>query len=664
MTTQDANNATWYMLRYATDYTPRPASAIDPAPPQFVPASAPNLIYDDSRHLLELLPVKPNQELPPLPGFALDLTGEIYRVDPATLRLLRRMCDGHETEVLCEPGVLRAPAGLALDRRGFLYVADALLGRVIVLRPEDGSAVAILAHGLVQPVDVAVAPDGRIYVADRGAGRIAVFDAGFRPRGSFVSRSVNPMPAAPRPVAVMTAPDGAVLVADADYPWLLRFDPDGAPLGDEALAVELAPLLAAGMTLDDPSSLLAGPPAVFVAGACRPPFGADDVGVRQALIHRALRLLALHLSSAFPTTGVFLSAVLDGKTAGTIWHKLLLSADLPPETWITVETATSDTVATLVSALSGSAAGDDLPWAAPSKGGAPIPFTTLVADQLVQSPPGRYMRLRITLGGSGAATPGLRWLKVLFPRVSYLDNLPRVYQRDPDAALFLQHYLALFERVFTGVEDRYEQFSRWLDPRAAPLAIIDWLALLVDLSFDPSWSLARRRALVEAAMELYAKRGTLAGLSLYVQIYTGSTPIIREMFLERPGRSAVLGAGQGILGSGFPLAAPAAGGSAQAGQIAAYAHRFVVFVQTDDACEAETLLPVVDRIVAQNKPAHTIHTIVPLYPDARVGVHDTIGLDLVVGGGPLPPAAEGGLGVDTVLRGRPPPYGPTGFNLP
>jgi hypothetical protein len=59
MPARDANNATWYMLRYATDFAPRTAAPGDSAPPQFVPASAPTLVYDSSRNVLELLPVKP-----------------------------------------------------------------------------------------------------------------------------------------------------------------------------------------------------------------------------------------------------------------------------------------------------------------------------------------------------------------------------------------------------------------------------------------------------------------------------------------------------------------------------------------------------------------------------------------------------------------------------
>jgi phage tail-like protein len=383
-----------------------------------------------------------------------------------------------------------------------------------------------------------------------------------------------------------------------------------------------------------------------------------------ATIHRDLRLLALKLSHSFPLSGVVLSAALDGFVRGTIWHKLVLDADLPPGTWITVEAATSDSIDDLVSTLGGAAAGDDLLWRAPQRADQPIAFTPQVPDQLIQSAPGRFLRLRITLGSDGQATPSLRWLKVLFPRISYLDALPRVYQRDAEAALFLQHFLGLFERVLTEIEDRYERFSRWLDTRAAPLEIINWLGALVDLAFDPSWPLARRRELVSAAMELYRTRGTIAGLRRYVEIYTGKTPIIRELFLERPGQPALLGLGNNMLGSGFALSPASPATSPSGALIAAYAHRFTVLVFPEDACDAETLVPVVDRIVSTNKPAHTIHTIVPVYPEARVGVQDTIGVDLVVGGGVPARSTDSALGVDTTLRDGRPPYGPPGLSLP
>jgi hypothetical protein len=166
-------------------------------------------------------------------------------------------------------------------------------------------------------------------------------------------------------------------------------------------------------------------------------------------------------------------------------------------------------------------------------------------------------------------------------------------------------------------------------------------------------------------MELYRTRGTIAGLQRYVEIYTGTAPVIRELFLERPGQPAFLGIVGSTLGSGFALSRPSVTTPPPAALIAAYAHRFTVLVYLEDACDAETLLPVVDRIVTVNKPAHTIHSLVAVYPDARVGVQSMIGMDLVVGGGvAVRSGSGGGLGRDTVLRDGRPPYGPPGLTLP
>src|SRR5256885_991343 len=82
------------------------------APPRFVPDDPPTLFYDDSRHVLELLPVRPEVELSPPAGLAVDVDGAIYRVNESGVLVVRR-CDESESPLVCEACVLLAPAGLA-----------------------------------------------------------------------------------------------------------------------------------------------------------------------------------------------------------------------------------------------------------------------------------------------------------------------------------------------------------------------------------------------------------------------------------------------------------------------------------------------------------------------------------------------------------------------
>lgn len=185
MPARNSNNATWYILSYARDFESRPPSAIDPSPPLL----GDTLFYDDARGVLELLPRTPEKETKPPAAPAVDVNGEIYSVGVAggSPQILVRRCDGTEQPLVCDPHVFAGPRGMALDRRGYLYVADARARRVAVILPDDGSVRAILGHPeMREPVDVAVSPSGCVYVADREAGRIFLFTAGMTSAGDFV----------------------------------------------------------------------------------------------------------------------------------------------------------------------------------------------------------------------------------------------------------------------------------------------------------------------------------------------------------------------------------------------------------------------------------------------------------------------------------------------
>ena len=672
MPAHDANNATWYMLRYAVDF------ASQPAPPPYDPTQPlldSTLFYDDGRGVLELLPATPDQEAKAPAAPAVDVNGEIYLAGVAKGRtqVLVRRCDGTREPIVCDPFVFAGPRGMALDRRGYLYVADARARRVVVLLPDDGSVQAILTHPeMREPVDVAVSPAGCVYVADRGGlnsdggpqpGRIFMFTAGLANAGSFVPKNSDGLPRQPRPIAVMVESDGGVMVADANHPRLLRFLACGDPRPDAILASLLREPSVAAISRDALAKAYGNVLPRFFAGVCEPPRPAHDGGERLAEVHRAIRLLLLALGQRFEISGVFISAALDSGLLGTDWHRVILDADIPDKTHIFVETATADDPEGFDPATAD--------WDGPL-----VPFTLeagtfggAIHDHLVQSNPGRYLWVRVTFESDGSATPSLRSLRILYPRISYLDLLPRVYRRDPESALFLERFLSLFELIFTGIEDRYEEFSRQLNPDAAPLDVINWLATLIDLAFDPSWPLERRRALVAAAMELYRTRGTVAGLKRYVEIYTGIQPEIVETFLERPGRPTFLGTAGWVLGCNAQLVQCNPVQTPEQDLFQRFAHRFRIYVYLSDRCDSEVITAVVDKIVTANKPAHTEHSLCMVLPDAAVGLTSLVGLDFVIGareaasarlGGCVPaglPAIEAGaLGVDTVLGDRRPSY--------
>jgi phage tail-like protein len=684
MPAHDANNATWYVLRYAEDF----GAKQEPEAPFRKPSSPyldPSLLYDERRGVLELQPEPSEFAADPPPGIALDIDGDIYCVSriglqacparearpPCESPLLVIRCDGSSVPLPCEANILAQPAGLALDRRGYLYIADPPAQRVVVLNPEDSAVVAILTGcgpvpPLEEPIDVAVSPTGFIYVADRAGGRIAIFSAGMKPLAAFPTAAAPGKP--PRPIAIMISADGNLLVADAWLPRLLQYAPGGTSLADIELSTLVAPLAGGALASGAFGRAYGARMPLFLVGNCGPCAAhANDGGARLAEVHRALRLLALVLGRRFVKKGVFISRALDGGRPSVPWHRVSveLNRDPPPGTRVLVETFTSNSATPPPPVPEA--------WAAPhDAAGSLIPFTTDPPEQLVQSPRGRFLWLRVTLESlEGLGTPSVRAIRAWHPRVSYLDLLPGVYRRDPESAWFLEHFLALFEHVFTGVEDRYEEFSRELNPDAAPREVIDWLAALIDLAFDPSWSLEGRRALVGEAISLYRTRGTIGGLARYVEIYTGRRPKIIEGWLERPARPPFLGRPGIVLGCGLPILGrgPSPAVVPDVDLWARYAHRFTIFVYVDDPCDAEVTLRAVDRIVEVNKPAHTSHRSVAVLPEARVGMQSRVGLDLVVGaatapgvfvgqaGRPIQTAERSGvLGMDTVLGARRPEY--------
>lgn len=156
-------------------------------------------------------------------------------------------------------------------------------------------------------------------------------------------------------------------------------------------------------------------------------------------------------------------------------------------------------------------------------------------------------------------------------------SLPSVYQGDD----FCQRFTTVFDDVLSPVVATLDSLDAYLDPALTAEDFVAWLAGWVAVSLDESWAPARRRQLVARAVELYRSRGTAEGLVAAVELYTGVTPEVVE--------SGGCGWSE-VPDSALP-------GSAQP--------RLQVVVRTPDPSRVDAR--VVERIVADNKPAHLAH---------------------------------------------------------
>jgi phage tail-like protein len=114
-------------------------------------------------------------------------------------------------------------------------------------------------------------------------------------------------------------------------------------------------------------------------------------------------------------------------------------------------------------------------------------------------------------------------------RRGYVEHLPAIYRRSDAVGRNLVRDLCfVFEHMFDSIEKNLTDGWRFYDPHVAPPEFLDWLSKWTAFSLDLDWPEAQRRALVKRAVDLYRIRGTKRGLTLFLKLFTGHEPVIRE----------------------------------------------------------------------------------------------------------------------------------------
>ncbi|HEY2031765.1 MAG TPA: phage tail protein [Myxococcales bacterium] len=439
-----------------------------------------------------------------------------------------------------------------------------------------------------QPFDLAPAPGGGVFILDRENHRYWALDRhlGVRQLGAappvpddFSAASgdaddLRPWPSsfppgfdllsasspvsAVNPCAIEALPDGTVLVLDRETASVARYRLD-QPLATAAL--DLSPLLAT-----PPSGDLFGADLAFAAGTVYVPAadGLQAFAFDASFDGDSLTLTASEAAPFFPlrffggrgfvaaagqafydvgdrawvpiveqkrprftVQGSLFSPILDGNEPGCVWHRLLFDGCVPPGATVEVWTRVSDDKSDVVSQ----------PWSQepdpqPRASGPELPLLPAIAggdaqlfELLFQRAKGRYLQVRIRLSGDGRSSPRLRALRVWYPRFSYLERyLPAVYRDDIDSASFLDRFLANLEGLFTSVEDKMAVAQLLLDARTAPPEALDWLASFFGVALDPAWDEGRRRLFLRHAMQFFAMRGTVRGLTLALHLALSDCP--------------------------------------------------------------------------------------------------------------------------------------------
>jgi phage tail-like protein len=273
-------------------------------------------------------------------------------------------------------------------------------------------------------------------------------------------------------------------------------------------------------------------------------------------------------------------------------------------------------------------------------------FVTFEAP--VHADAGRYLWITLKLAGTTRVTPRVKCLRAEYPAHDYLRRLPKVFSRDAGDASFLRRYLAIAEGFLRETDARAYERATLLDAWATPDEAVPWLASFVGLLLDERWARAPRpggrfaddrRQLVAEANQLFRFRGTVCGLRRFLEIYTGADVTILEHFRVRGLGGALVGAGGSLassatVGGGFRVGGsigtadelPLAGTTDDA--FRTHAHRFSVIAHTTLTGEQRS---VVDHILEEHRPAHTIVELCTVTAGFRAGMGAHVGLSAIVG---------------------------------
>lgn len=153
---------------------------------------------------------------------------------------------------------------------------------------------------------------------------------------------------------------------------------------------------------------------------------------------------------------------------------------------------------------------------------------TLSDDVLLHEVKGRYLWFCLEMERRDGENVCIRNLRIDFPKQSWIQYLPEIYQREEASRVFLERYLGIFQSLYEDMTEKIESAAGWFDPDSAPAGMLSWLADWIALEDAPIWNENQLRFLLRHAMQLYRIRGTAEYLQKMIRLYTGCEACIVE----------------------------------------------------------------------------------------------------------------------------------------
>lgn len=587
-------------------------------------------------------------------GIAHDEYGNIYIVDTENALLLKYdFCTPVPVPVPCTstqgdmPAQFDSPAGIAIPYSNYVYIADTGNKRIQVFYAKGFTLKDVwgASSGLEfdEPRDLAVDSRENLYVVDRGKNCIHKINK----NGTLITSFGSTVLVNPLYIAIDL--NDHVYVID-DGAQVKKFDEKGNLLCELSFTEE-----AAGNFY---------PPFLFVDASGRIHYrftysrhtlvmkhderiAQADIPDHMAIVKQGVipgiyfdnGTLTINPQNVpapragevlYEKEGFFFTGALDSREHNCQWHKILIDASIPLGTSITVQTYTAEISKDFFEIKNL----DPLLWQTNQKN---------AENLLIQGPPGRYLWLKVLFMSNSKETPVINRIKIYYPRITYLQYLPKLYQEDPESKEFLEKFLSIFEHFFTGIEDKIDTMAKYFNPASTPPEFIRWLASWLALSINDRWDKKTTRVFIKKAHNLFKKRGTVQGLQEVLKIFTNKKfPVIEHFQLRKKylvlsknsiiGNNSYLWEKESSLGQNTWLSAFYLGDGRIPMQdfFTVHAHKFSVLIPSL-YCRDREQERLLRRIIEQWKPAHTSYSLCKIEPGFKVGKQSELGINSIIG---------------------------------
>lgn len=164
----------------------------------------------------------------------------------------------------------------------------------------------------------------------------------------------------------------------------------------------------------------------------------------------------------------------------------------------------------------------------------------------------RFLWLKLRLvAAPGNPLPVLHAMRVIYPDISLMRNVPSIFHADGDERdPLLRQLVGVLEATTQRIDEDIAGLARNLDPMRAPAAWLDFMAAWLDLPWHNALSPKEKQCLLQHAEDLTRWRGTARGLEILLKCLCGDAAV-RHVDPAASFELARVG-GEGCAGSALP----------------------------------------------------------------------------------------------------------------